>query len=89
MDFFLAMSIFSSAPDLSRDKGKSREWIRAWESPRSNHQGAGAGAGAAAAEGRPQQQGMPQELGTRPHRGPRLAPEFDGINCFETMVSHR
>ncbi|MQM16845.1 hypothetical protein Taro_049806 [Colocasia esculenta] len=87
MDFLFAMSVFSSAADISREQGKAKEWLRAWVARDGTNKGA-----AAAEQGKlPQQrQGGPEAQEKKQPQGgrPWLAPEFDGLNCFETIVSH-
>jgi hypothetical protein len=75
MDKILAFSIMSSSPaEISGDGYATR---LSWRSGGTKQ---------------PQQQEQKLEQGSRPEkkpevRVPRFAPEFDGVNCFETIVS--
>ena len=97
MDKVLAFSILSASPaDISAGAGFGGSWARLfWRRGADDQQ-------AAAAAPRQQQQREEdrEKRGSRPSDGrehargggraaaPRFAPEFDGIDCFETIVSH-
>lgn len=75
MDFLFSMSIFSSAADISREAGKAQEWMsKAWSAAKDR-------------KAAPAEQGkLPQAR--KSQESARFAVELDGINCFETIVSH-
>ena len=89
MDKVLAFSILSASPaDVAA--GVGGRWTRlSWR-------GGADDQGQAQAQRQPQQQRDREEKpGSPPRRHcsgkaslPRFAPEFDGIDCFETIVSH-
>ena len=92
MDKVLAFSILSaSLADVGASAGG--RWTRlSWRGGADDQ-----GQAQAQAQRQPQQQQDREEkLGSPPRRHgtggkaslPRFAPEFDGIDCFETIVSH-
>ncbi|RLN11740.1 hypothetical protein C2845_PM09G01650 [Panicum miliaceum] len=94
MDKVLAFSILGASPaDVSAGAGAGGHWTRlSWRG------GADDQGQAQAQARRPQEQrdreekpaGSPPRAHGRSGKAslPRFAPEFDGIDCFETIVSH-
>ncbi|KAM3206986.1 hypothetical protein ACQJBY_062272 [Aegilops geniculata] len=91
MDKVLAFSILSASPaDIAPGAGGS--WARLSWRGRKLQEDDRAGAGKQGKQG-----GLPREAEQRLVKGksqspstlpPRFAPEFDGIDCFETIVCH-
>jgi hypothetical protein len=97
MDKVLAFSILSASPaDISAGAGFGGSWARlSWRRGADDQQAAAAAA--ALREKDKEKQGSRSRDGREHARGgraasaaaaPRFAPEFDGIDCFETIVSH-
>jgi hypothetical protein len=97
MDKVLAFSILSaSRADISAGAGFGGSWARlSWRRGADDQQAAAAAA--ALREKDKEKQGSRSRDGREHARGgraasaaaaPRFAPEFDGIDCFETIVSH-
>ncbi|GJN01032.1 hypothetical protein PR202_ga18266 [Eleusine coracana subsp. coracana] len=90
MDKVLAFSILSASPaDITAGVGGS--WTRlSWR--RSAEQQAAAAEPAKAskeeAQGSPRSHGGDRTREGSSSHAPRFAPEFDGIDCFETIVTH-
>ncbi|KAE8794849.1 hypothetical protein D1007_30415 [Hordeum vulgare] len=93
MDKVLAFSILSASPaDIAAGAGSGTSRARfSWKGRKLRDEDQGARAGQ---EGK-KQGGPPTEAEQQPGKGksptlrlPRLAPEFDGIDCFETIVCH-
>ncbi|KAM3195924.1 hypothetical protein ACQJBY_071869 [Aegilops geniculata] len=93
MDKVLAFSILSASPaDTTPGAGAGSSWARLSWRGRKLQKDDQAGAGQQTKQG-----GLPGETEQQPGKGksqspstPRLrfAPEFDGIDCFETIVCH-
>jgi len=88
MDKVLAFSILSASPADVGGRWTRLSWLCGADDQ---------GQAQAQAQRQPQQQWDREEkLGSPPRRHgtggkaslPRFAPEFDGIDCFETIVSH-
>ncbi|CAM0912593.1 unnamed protein product [Alopecurus aequalis] len=94
MDKVLAFSILSSSPaDIAPGAGATGgSWARlSWRGMKRQDAQAGQHGGQAAeAEQQQQHLGKGKSQSQLPPRGeaqrPRFAPEFDGIDCFETIV---
>lgn len=103
MDKVLAFSILSASPaDISAGAGFGGSWARlAWRRGADDQQAAAAAA--RRQQQRQEQEEDKEKRGSRsrdggehargggraaPAAAPRFAPEFDGIDCFETIVSH-
>jgi hypothetical protein len=97
MDKVLAFSILSASPaDISAGAGFGWSWARlSWRRGADDQQAAAAAA--LREEKDKEKQGSLSRDGREHARGgraasaaaaPRFAPEFDGIDCFETIVSH-
>ncbi|KAI4973589.1 hypothetical protein ZWY2020_041370 [Hordeum vulgare] len=89
MEKVLAFSILSASPaDIAPDAGGSRARL-SWRGRKMQEDDRAAGAAKQGKQG-----GLPAESEQRPDEGkphsppPRFAPEFDGIDCFETIVCH-
>ncbi|EER89128.1 hypothetical protein BDA96_10G027000 [Sorghum bicolor] len=97
MDKVLAFSILSASPaDISAGAGSGGSWARlSWRRCADDQQAAAA---AVAGRQREEQEEDKDKRGScsrsrgggraAPAAAPRFAPEFDGIDCFETIVSH-
>nr|AWA44878.1 hypothetical protein SS53D02_000010 [Saccharum spontaneum] len=96
MDKVLAFSILSASPaDISAGAGFGGSWARlSWRRGADDQQAAAA---ALREEKDKEKQGSRSRDGREHSRrgraasaaaAPRFAPEFDGIDCFETIVSH-
>ncbi|KAF7045916.1 hypothetical protein CFC21_054975 [Triticum aestivum] len=91
MDKVLAFSILSASPaDIAPGASNGGSWARLSWRGRKLQEG-----DQARAEGKHGKQGgLPVEAEKQPGKGksqstrPRFAPEFDGIDCFETIVCH-
>lgn len=84
MDKVLAFSILSASPaDIAGGSWARLSWRgRKLQQQDDHHNQAGAGRqGGGGQPAEAAEQGKSQEP-----RGPRFAPEFDGIDCFETIV---
>ncbi|OEL33594.1 hypothetical protein BAE44_0005386 [Dichanthelium oligosanthes] len=94
MDKVLAFAILSASPD-DIAAGPGGRWARlSWRGGADDHAAATTRQQQQQRDKEQQQQGPPRPHG---HGGgkqepaflpPRFAPEFDGIDCFETIVSH-
>ncbi|CAN6208878.1 unnamed protein product [Urochloa humidicola] len=89
MDKILAFSILSSSPaDISATGFSTRlSWRTSAGSQKQHHQQQAEKAPKAS-----QEKAVDQQAGSRPaaaaeRKQARFAPEFDGINCFESIVS--
>ncbi|KAM3299892.1 hypothetical protein ACQJBY_041068 [Aegilops geniculata] len=88
MDKVLVFSILSASPaDVAPGAGAS--WARfSWQGRKLRDDGQ-ARAGQEGKQGGPPAGAEQQpEKGRSPTLRPRFAPEFDGIDCFETIVCH-
>ncbi|GJN29751.1 hypothetical protein PR202_gb18069 [Eleusine coracana subsp. coracana] len=87
MDKVLAFSILSASPaDIAAGVGGS--WTRLSWRRSAEHQAA---ADQLAKANKEEAQDSPRSHGgdrTPSNHAPRFAPEFDGIDCFETIVTH-
>jgi hypothetical protein len=86
MDKVLAFSILSASPaDIApgSDNFSGGSWARlSWRGTKLQD----AQAGGQTAEAEQQQRGRKGNSQSQETRRPRFAPEFDGIDCFETIV---
>ncbi|CAL5050657.1 unnamed protein product [Urochloa decumbens] len=93
MDKVLAFSILSASPaDIAASAGSG---LGAFSNTRLSWRRGAAGQEESAKEQRRQREKEKQGGSPRPKEKPpaaatipRFAPEFDGIDCFETIVSH-
>ncbi|KAF6991701.1 hypothetical protein CFC21_008757 [Triticum aestivum] len=90
MEKVLAFSILSASPaDIAAGAGAGASWARfSWQGRKLQDDGQ-ARAGQEGKQGGPPSEAEQQpDKGRSPTLRPRFAPEFDGIDCFETIVCH-